>query len=122
MGYTAFPHKDPECAGSFQDLNEHRISIAVTQALQSGLAVVEAATTATAHALMQTFLSSRRGPNDEDLMELLSFPTEQGGRMVQILLSKPEHPTSISAGDSTPRYTYGMPPWAHGNREDHAVQ
>ena len=33
---------------------------------------------ATAHALMQTFLSSRRGPNDEDLMELLSFPTEQG--------------------------------------------
>ena len=48
------------------------------QALQSGLAVVEAATTATAHALMQTFLSSRRGPNDEDLMELLSFPTEQG--------------------------------------------
>ena len=51
MGNTAFPHKDPECAGSFQDLNEHRISIAVTQALQSGLAVVEAATTATAHAL-----------------------------------------------------------------------
>ena len=51
MGYTAFPHKDPECAGSFQDLNEHRISIAVTQALQSGLAVVEAATAATAHAL-----------------------------------------------------------------------
>ena len=78
MGYTAFPHKDPECAGSFQDLNEHRISMAVTQALQSGLAVVEAATTATAHALMQTFLSSRRGPNDEDLMELLAFPTEQG--------------------------------------------
>ena len=78
MGNTAFPHKDPECAGSFQDLNEHRISMAVTQALQSGLAVVETATTATAHALMQTFLSSRRGPNDEDLMELLSFPTEQG--------------------------------------------
>ena len=51
----------------------------VTQALQSGLAEVEAATTATAHALMQTFLWSRRGPNDEDLTELLSFPTEQGG-------------------------------------------
>ena len=30
-------------------------------------------------ALMQTFLSSQRGPKDEDLMELLSFPTEQGG-------------------------------------------
>ena len=55
-------------------------------------------------------------------MELLSFPTEQGGGMVQIPLSKPEHPTSISAGDSIPRYTCGMPPWAHGNREDHAVQ
>ena len=78
MGYTGFPHQDPGCAGSFQDLNEHRISVVVTQALQAGLAVVEAATTATAHALMQTFLSSRRGPNDEDLMELLSFPTEQG--------------------------------------------
>ena len=78
MGYTGFPHQDPGCAGSFQDLNEHRVSVVVTQALQSGLAVVEAATTATAHALMQTFLCSRRGPNDEDLMELLSFPTEQG--------------------------------------------
>eukprot|EP00439_Symbiodinium_sp_Y106_P071500 s1551_g12.t2 len=87
MGYTAFPHKDPECAGSFQDLNEHRISMAVTQALQSGLAVVEAATTATAHALMQTFLSSRRGPNDEDLMELLSFPTEQGEGWFRIMPS-----------------------------------
>ena len=51
----------------------------VTQALQSGLAEVEAATTDTAHALMQTFLWSRKGPNDEDLMELLSFPSEQGG-------------------------------------------
>ena len=78
-GYTAFPRQDPGCAGNFQDLNEHRISVLVTQALQSGLAEVEAATTATAHALMQTFLWSRRGPNDEDLMELLSFPTEQGG-------------------------------------------
>ena len=48
MGYTAFPRQDPGCAGNFQDLNEHRISAPVTQALQSGLAEVEAATTATA--------------------------------------------------------------------------
>ena len=30
MGYTGFPHQDPGCAGSFQDLNEHRISVVVT--------------------------------------------------------------------------------------------
>ena len=26
-GYTAFPRQDPGCAGNFQDLNEHRISV-----------------------------------------------------------------------------------------------
>ena len=84
-GYTAFPRQDPGCAGSFQDLNEHRISVPVTQALQSGLAEVEAATTDTAHALMQTFLWSRKGPNEEDLMERLSFPSDdRGGRLVQV--------------------------------------
>eukprot|EP00439_Symbiodinium_sp_Y106_P084998 s1667_g27.t1 len=79
MGYTAFPRQDPGCAGSFQDLNEHRISVPVTQALQSGLAEVEAATSATAQALMETFLWSRRGPNEEDLMDLLSPPTNSAG-------------------------------------------
>ena len=77
-GYTAFPSQDPGCAGSIQDLNEHRISVPVTQALQSGLAAVEAATADTAYALMQTFLWSRKGPNEEDLMERLSFPSDEG--------------------------------------------
>ena len=88
-GYTAFPRQDPGCAGSFQDLNEHRISVPVTQALQSGLAEVEAATTDTAHALMQTFLWSRKGPNEEDLMERLSFPSDQGGGWFRFPYSSP---------------------------------
>ena len=88
-GYTAFPRQDPGCAGSFQDLNEHRISVPVTQALQSGLAEVEAATTDTAHALMQTFLWSRKGPNEEDLMERLSFPSDEGGGWFRFSYSSP---------------------------------
>ena len=88
-GYTAFPRQDPGCAGSFQDLNEHRISVPVTQALQSGLAEVEAATTDTAHALMQTFLWSRKGPNEEDLMERLSFPSDEGGGWFRFPYSSP---------------------------------
>eukprot|EP00439_Symbiodinium_sp_Y106_P004445 s11580_g1.t1 len=85
------PQLDPGCAGSFQDLNEHRISVPITQALQSGLAEVEAATTDTAHALMQTFLWSRKGPNEEDLMERLSFPSDEGEGYAAFIRFGPKH-------------------------------
>ena len=79
FGYTAFPHLDMACGGTFADLNQHRISVPVTAALQAGLAEVPPATAAIAHELMVSFLATRKASDGSDLMERLGYPTEVEG-------------------------------------------
>eukprot|EP00439_Symbiodinium_sp_Y106_P000952 s12958_g1.t1 len=79
FGYTAFPHLDVACGGTFADLNQHRISVPVTAALQAGLAEVPPATATIAHELMVSFLATRKARDGSDLMERLGYPTEVEG-------------------------------------------
>ena len=60
-----------------KDLNEHRVSVPVSQQLKTSLTQARKPTLELANALLRSFFHTRKGVNDESLFELFSYPTAE---------------------------------------------
>ncbi|CAE7526455.1 kptA [Symbiodinium sp. CCMP2456] len=125
VGFTPFPSLQAGCDGSIKDLNEHRVSVAVTKSLKEGLTQMAKKPVATAESLLATFLASRPGFSNENLLFLLSSPTAEANQWFRFVYRQgSERPQLEPHGASLPwpshkESTFTAPPIATLPRGTH---